>query len=171
MVPPGDSDDPGELALGAVGQLPGEPAAFRPAPTTPPADPVLRPAVLVVPQAAVAADGLPPTGRHLRLEGQPLGFRTHSQTHLLPRGVVAVAGADQRVGNLVQQRVPNDFFRVVLDKVGGQLDGTRAVAAEAQVDLATVEAEGPAGQPVGGQQFAGQGSGLEGVWREEERLP
>ena len=127
-------------------------------------DPVLRASVFVVPHAAVAADGLPPTGRHLRLERQALRFRTHPQTHLLPRGIVAVAGADQRVGNLVQQRVANDFFRVVLDKVGGQLDGTRAVAAEAQVHLAAIEAEGPAGQAVGGQQFAGQGGGLEGVW-------
>ena len=84
---------------------------------------------------------------------------------------MAGSAARQGVGNLVQQRVANDFFWVVLDKVGGQLNGTRAVAAEAQVHLAAIEAEGPAGQAVGGQQFAGQGSGLEGACREGECLP
>jgi hypothetical protein len=83
---------------------------------------------------------------------------------------VAGSAAGEGMRNLMQQRVPNCLVRVFFYEEGGQLDGTLAVAAEAQVDLATVEVEGPAGQAVGGEEFAGQGDSLEGACGEGECL-
>ena len=69
---------------------------------------------------------------------------------------MAVAGTDQGVGNLVQDRVANGGLAVSLREVDRQFDDARVEAAQTHVGLAAIEAKGPATQEMGGHQPPGQ---------------
>src|SRR5579883_1129064 len=87
---------------------------------TPAAEPTLhpfRPAVLVMPHAAALTCRLPTSLGHVRLVRETLRLRPHAQAHRLPYGIVTVSRSDQRVGNLMQERVPDQDQGVPLDKM------------------------------------------------------
>src|SRR5262249_24854115 len=100
----------------------------------------LRPTVPVELLPAPVAAGVSPALRHVRLAaalrpGPDLGALP------LPDGAVAVTGADESVGDLVQNGVEDVVHPVALDEMHGQLDRARLVEAHAEGSPAAVPAE------------------------------
>ena len=105
--------------------------------------------------ATAAAVGSPAAGGHVRHAAADRP--TPDGLALPPPGrIVAVPGADQGVGDLVQERVPYLFLPVALHEMARQFDGAAVVDAQAQRPLAAIKCKGPVGQAVGDQQSLGQ---------------
>src|SRR5262249_52286118 len=96
-----------------------------------PADEVPRLAVLVVDRAAAPAQRLPAPVGHVGVEAQPFRPGADFGALCLPLRVMAVAGADECVRDLVQQRVPDQLLTVPRDEVDRQLNGLPAEEAQA----------------------------------------
>src|SRR5262245_36365842 len=128
--------------LVAVGP-PDEPALVAPAGLAEPAGDAGGAAVAAKLLAAAAAAGPPAALRHVGLAAA-LRARADAAGHRLPGRPVAVPGADQGVGHLVQQRLAHLLQRVALDEVDRQADALLAEAAHAQRAQAPREGERPA---------------------------
>ena len=116
-----------------------------------PAKPTRQRLGLAVPMkgpAAAFASRLPAARGHV---GVSAANRPGSDRQALtpPDRIVAVAGADQGVDDLVQERVPDHFFPVAFYERKRQLDGAAVVDAQAQRCPAAVVSERPARKAVG----------------------
>src|SRR5208283_5360793 len=117
-----------------------------------PAPRSLRLAVPVNTLPAANTPGLPPAFRHVTMSA---AYRPGSDLDalLLPHLVVPVARTDQGMGDLVQDRVPNFFHRVVpLHEVDRKPDDLPVVDAQAHRLLAAIEPERPTVKAVLGHQ-------------------
>src|SRR5439155_19328486 len=126
--------------------------------TAAPAKPSLHPfrlAMTIKTLLAAAAVRLPASFRHVRVAA---AHRPSADLLTLPfpNFVVSMSGTDQRVGDLVQQRVVYFVQGIALDEVNRQLDGAALVEAHSHRAFASVEPERPAVQAVKGEQFQGE---------------
>src|SRR5262245_43866270 len=143
----------GQVASRSTGLVPAKRAALLTARLAEPAGRRLRPAVAVERLPTARALGPPLPFGHVDLFAvAALRLRPDLPALRPPDAVVAVPRADERVGDLVQDRVAHLVVAVALDEVGRQLDAAGFVAAGIEADAGPadvrVQPELPVGQPV-----------------------
>lgn len=162
----------GEITNGSLQSsrrfCPTKPSGIGAAGTTKPFSHPLGLAVAVIFHAAAATSCVPPASRHL---GIAAAFRDCSdfEAFSFPSRIVAVARADQSMGDFVQNNVANSFVGVSLYKWQRKLDCPATVNAKAERSFAAVEAESPVVQVVSRHEIQGQLVGVPGTLG--ERIP
>src|SRR5436305_2013457 len=76
------------------------------------------------------------------------------ETHAPPRLVMPMAGTDQRMSDLMQQRVMDRLRSIARDKIDRQLNRLAVKDTQAERAFAPIEREGPGLQPEGVEQRA-----------------
>ncbi len=129
--------------------LPDQITQIRTATSTKPAFHPLGFAVPMKLFATTIATAQPTTFGHVSIS-TPDWFGTYCEALPFPNRIMCMAGANQSVSNLVQNRVQDFFVTVPFHEVDRKFDGAPVVNTEAQRLLSPVEGKGPIVEVVGG---------------------
>jgi len=119
----------------------------------------------MVEQAALATAGLPTAFGHVRLVAQAFGPGPDLRALAFPDGVMAMAGANKRVGDLVQQGIPDDLVVIAFHEMHGQLDLLLVKQTPAHRALATVESELPIAKAVARKEMKSESANVDQALR------